>query len=50
LCEFRHAHLEIGAATMSTQTMVGLAAALVLGAATAAAMINYEVNAPLAAF
>jgi len=35
---------------MSTQTMVGLAAALVLGAATAAAMINYEVNAPLAAF
>ena len=50
LCEFRHAHLERGAATMSTQTMVGLAAALVLGAATAAAMINYEVNAPLAAF
>jgi hypothetical protein len=36
---------------MSTQTMVGLAAALVLGAGTAAvAMINYEANAPLAAF
>jgi hypothetical protein len=36
---------------MSTQIMIALAAALVLGAATAAvAMINYEANAPLAAF
>jgi hypothetical protein len=36
---------------MSTQIMIALAAALVLGAATAAvAMINYEVNASLAAF
>jgi hypothetical protein len=35
---------------MSIQTMVALAAALVLGAATAAvAMINHEVNASLAA-
>jgi hypothetical protein len=36
---------------MSTATMIAVAAALVLGAATAAvAMINYEVNASLAAF
>jgi hypothetical protein len=36
---------------MSTQTMIALAAALVLGAGTAAvAMINYEANASLAAF
>ena len=36
---------------MSTGTKIALTAALVLGAATAAAaMINYEVNAPLAAF
>jgi len=36
---------------MSTGTMIALAAALVLGAATAAvAMINHEVNASLAAF
>jgi hypothetical protein len=36
---------------MSTGTMITLAAALILGAATAAmAMINYEVNASLAAF
>jgi hypothetical protein len=53
LCEFnsRHAHFEIGATTMSTETMIAVAAALVLGAGTAAvAMINYEANAPLAAF
>jgi len=37
--------------TMSTETMIAVAAALVLGASTAAvAMINYEANAPLAAF
>jgi hypothetical protein len=36
---------------MSTETMIAVAAALVLGAGTVAvAMINYEVNAPLAAF
>jgi hypothetical protein len=36
---------------MSTQTMIALAAAFVLGAAAAAvATINYEVNASLAAF
>jgi len=36
---------------MSTETMITVAAALVLGAGTAAvAMINYEANAPLAAF
>jgi hypothetical protein len=36
---------------MSIQTMVGLAAALVLGAATAAmAIINHEVNTSIAAF
>ena len=36
---------------MSTQTMVGLAAALVLGAATAAvAIINHEANTSIAAF
>jgi hypothetical protein len=35
---------------MSTMTMIALAAALVLGAATAAAAMNYEVNASLAAF
>jgi hypothetical protein len=36
---------------MSTDTMIAVAAALVLGAGTAAvAMINYEANAPLAAF
>jgi hypothetical protein len=36
---------------MSTETMIAVAAALVLGASTAAvAMINYEANAPLAAF
>jgi hypothetical protein len=53
LCEFnnRHAHLEIRATTMSTETMIAVAAALVLGAGTAAvAMINYEANVPLAAF
>ena len=33
---------------MSTETMIAVAAALVLGASTAAvAMINYEANAPL---
>src|SRR5262249_54399730 len=49
-CEFnsRQAHLEIGATTMSTETVIAVAAALVLGAGTAAvAMINYEANAPL---
>ena len=36
---------------MSTDTILAVAAALVLGAGTAAvAMINYEANAPLAAF
>ena len=36
---------------MSTGTMIAVAAALVLGAGTAAvAVINYEANAPLAAF
>jgi hypothetical protein len=36
---------------MSTDTMIAIAAALVIGAGTAAvAMINYEANAPLAAF
>jgi hypothetical protein len=36
---------------MSTETMIALAAALVLGAGTAAvAMINYEANTSLAAF
>jgi len=36
---------------MSTETMIAVAAALVLGAGTAAvAMINYEANAPLAVF
>jgi hypothetical protein len=36
---------------MSTQTMIALAAALLLGAAAVAvATINYEVNASLAAF
>jgi hypothetical protein len=36
---------------MSTGTMIALAAALILGAATAAvAMINYEVNASVVAF
>ena len=36
---------------MSTETTIALTAALVLGASTAAvAMINYEANAPLAAF
>ena len=36
---------------MSSETMLALVAALVLGAATAAvAMINYEVNASLVAF
>ena len=36
---------------MSTETMITVAAALVLGAGTAAvAMINSEANAPLAAF
>jgi len=53
LCEFnsRQAHLEIGATTMSTETMIAVAAALVLGAGTTAvAMINYEANASLVAF
>src|SRR5262245_4186195 len=45
----RQAHLEIGATTMSTETMIAVPAALVLGTA-AVAMINYEANAPLAAF
>jgi hypothetical protein len=46
----RRAHLEIGATTMSTETMIALAAALVLSAGTAAvAMINDEANASLAA-
>jgi hypothetical protein len=36
---------------MSSETMIALAAALILGAGTAAvATINYEVNASLAAF
>ena len=36
---------------MSTKTMIGLAVALALGAATVAvAMTNYKVNASLAAF
>ena len=36
---------------MSTETMIGLAVVLALGAATVAvAMTNYEVNASLAAF
>src|SRR5262249_50994586 len=53
LCErvSRRAHLEIGATTMSTRTMIALAAALVLGAAAAAlATIDYEVSASFAAF
>lgn len=41
---------KIGATAMSTQTMTALAAALLLGAATAAvAVINYDVNASPAA-
>jgi hypothetical protein len=35
---------------MSTETKIALAVALVLGATPAVAMINYEANAPLAAF
>ena len=36
---------------MSTETMIALTEALIFGASTAAvAMINYEANAPLAAF
>jgi hypothetical protein len=54
LCELqlqvgRRAHLEIGATPLSTETMIALAVALVLGATAAVAMINYDVNASLAA-